>query len=106
MKMGVTVMEDRDTLSVIGLKTEKPKTEGEEEEETKEGEEGEEKEEEQREHVIINSYGDHRIAMAFGILGAALGEVTIEGAECVNKTFPNFWEVIKSVGGELEIDAE
>jgi len=44
--------------------------------------------------------------MAFGVLGAALGGVTVDGAECVAKTFPDFWEALKSVGGELEIDAK
>lgn len=58
------------------------------------------------ESVIIDSYGDHRIAMAFAVLGAAIGGVTIDGAECVAKTFPDFWEVFKRAGGELEINAK
>ena len=52
--------------------------------------------------MIIDSYGDHRIAMAFAVLGAALGGVTIDGAECVAKTFPGFWEALKKVGGNLK----
>ena len=42
--------------------------------------------------------------MAFGVLGAAIGNVIIEGAECVAKTFPDFWEALKSVGGKMKIN--
>ncbi|MEE8582700.1 MAG: 3-phosphoshikimate 1-carboxyvinyltransferase [Dehalococcoidales bacterium] len=54
--------------------------------------------------AVIDSHGDHRIAMAFSILGAAIGGTTIEGAECVAKTYPGFWQNLKKVGGRLEID--
>ncbi len=53
--------------------------------------------------VVIDSYGDHRIAMAFGVLGAAIGGVTITGAECVAKTFPAYWDALKRVGVRMEI---
>lgn len=103
-RMGITVTEGQDSLTIVGLKTTEPK-EDDEEEEAKEGEAGEEAAQE-AEPVLIDSHSDHRIAMAFGVLGAAIGGVTVDGAECVAKTFPNFWEVLKSVGGELEIDAK
>jgi 3-phosphoshikimate 1-carboxyvinyltransferase len=54
--------------------------------------------------AIIDSHGDHRIAMAFAVLGATIGGTTIEGAECVAKTYPGFWQNLKKVGGRLEID--
>ncbi len=107
-RIGVTVTEDRDRLAIAGLKTQKPKTDEEEEEEKdkeKEGEAGD-KAEEEKEPVIVDSHSDHRIAMAFSVLGAALGGIIVEGAECVAKTFPNFWETLKNAGGELEIDAK
>ena len=47
---------------------------------------------------------DHRIAMAFSVLGTAVGGTTINGAECVNKTFPQFWDILESTGGKLETD--
>jgi 5-enolpyruvylshikimate-3-phosphate synthase len=56
--------------------------------------------------MVIDSRGDHRIAMAFGILGTTLGGITISEGECVAKTFPQFWEVLKSLGGKLEINAK
>jgi len=48
---------------------------------------------------IVQSHNDHRIAMALSI--AALGaknEVTIRGAECVNKSYPSFFEDLRSIG--------
>ena len=56
--------------------------------------------------VVIDSYGDHRIAMAFGVLGAAVGGVTITGAECVAKTFPTFWDMMRRVGVRMETHAK
>lgn len=41
----------------------------------------------------INSYGDHRIAMAFSIAGlVARGETVIKDAECVATSYPSFWD--------------
>lgn len=43
----------------------------------------------------VKSYGDHRMAMALHIAGmVAEGETEIEGKECVNKSYPNFFEEI------------
>ena len=44
---------------------------------------------------LINSYGDHRIAMAFAIAGLlAQGETVIEGGECAAVSFPEFFETL------------
>jgi len=53
--------------------------------------------------AVINSYNDHRIAMAFSIPGTLVGNTTINNAECVRKTFPEFWDILKSIGGRLKI---
>jgi 3-phosphoshikimate 1-carboxyvinyltransferase len=50
----------------------------------------------------IDSRNDHRIAMAFGVLGTVAGETVINEAECTSKTFPDFWEVLRSIGGEVK----
>jgi 3-phosphoshikimate 1-carboxyvinyltransferase len=55
-------------------------------------------------NTVIDSRGDHRIAMAFSLLGSYFGGVTINNAECVSKTYPEFWDILKSVGGEVRID--
>ncbi|MDD4923872.1 MAG: 3-phosphoshikimate 1-carboxyvinyltransferase [Dehalococcoidales bacterium] len=52
--------------------------------------------------ATIDSFGDHRIAMAFSLLGAAVGNTVIEGAECVSKTFTNFWQTLESLGAKVE----
>jgi len=54
--------------------------------------------------AVIDSKGDHRIAMAFSILGVLAGDTVIEGAECVTKTFPAYWDVLKSLGGQVSLD--
>ena len=48
----------------------------------------------------VESFGDHRIAMAFGVLGALPGhEVEVEGREVVGVSFPGFWEELRRVSG-------
>jgi 3-phosphoshikimate 1-carboxyvinyltransferase len=106
LKIGVDVVEQEDRLIITGMKEpDKPAEESEEEsgEEAAEAKPAEE-EPEKKELVVINSHGDHRIAMAFGVMGAALGNIIIEGAECVTKTFPGFWEAFESVGGNIKRD--
>jgi 3-phosphoshikimate 1-carboxyvinyltransferase len=46
----------------------------------------------------VHTYGDHRIAMAFGVLGALPGnEITIDNADCVSVSYPDFWNDVRSV---------
>ena len=52
----------------------------------------------------IDSFGDHRIAMAFSILGSVAGNTIIAGAECVAKTYPEFWQAFESLGGKVKLD--
>ena len=54
--------------------------------------------------AVIDSHNDHRIAMAFSILGTLAGNTTINGAECVDKTFPEFWDILRSIGGRVKVD--
>lgn len=50
----------------------------------------------------IDSFGDHRIAMAFAIAAAgASGPVVIRGAECVDKSYPKFYDDYKALEGEI-----
>lgn len=47
---------------------------------------------------IVETHGDHRIAMAFGVLGAATGGgIHIVDAECVNVSYPAFWSDLRRV---------
>lgn len=49
------------------------------------------------ENVKIKTYQDHRMAMAFAPL-ALKTSIIIEEAEVVSKSYPSFWEDLKSVG--------
>ncbi|PPD58240.1 3-phosphoshikimate 1-carboxyvinyltransferase [Dehalogenimonas etheniformans] len=53
--------------------------------------------------AIIDSFGDHRIAMAFATLATVCGDTVITGADCVNKTYPGFWEDFKRAGGKVTL---
>ncbi len=46
----------------------------------------------------VRTHHDHRIAMAFGVLGAPQGNsLQVEGASIVDVSFPGFWELLKEV---------
>jgi 3-phosphoshikimate 1-carboxyvinyltransferase len=45
----------------------------------------------------IHTYDDHRMAMCFALLRFAGISITIEDPACVNKTFPDFFNVLESV---------
>jgi 3-phosphoshikimate 1-carboxyvinyltransferase len=46
----------------------------------------------------VDSAGDHRIAMAFGVAGlAADGPVTISGAEAASVSYPEFWATLAEI---------
>ncbi len=47
---------------------------------------------------LVSSRGDHRIAMAVAVAAlAGSGTVAIQGAECVNKSYPDFFEALDSI---------
>ena len=51
----------------------------------------------------VNSYNDHRIAMAAAIAATVCtSPVTILGAEAVNKSYPGFWKEYRNLGGNYE----
>ena len=47
--------------------------------------------------AIVQTYNDHRMAMAFALVGLRAPGVTIENPGCVSKTFPNYFEVLDSL---------
>ncbi|RAX51798.1 3-phosphoshikimate 1-carboxyvinyltransferase [Helicobacter sp. 16-1353] len=47
----------------------------------------------QKKHIQINSYGDHRIAMSFAIMGV-LYSVEILDSACIDVSFPNFLNIL------------
>ena len=45
----------------------------------------------------ISTYKDHRIAMSFAIAGLKAPGIFIKGEKCVEKSFPEFWNVFNSL---------
>lgn len=54
------------------------------------------------EEIIINTYHDHRMAMAFAPIAMLRPEIKIDDPMVVNKSYPNFWEQLKEVGFHIE----
>lgn len=52
--------------------------------------------------TYINTYGDHRMAMAFAVAGTKLAGMHIENPSVVRKTFPDFWDTLTSLGITVE----
>ncbi|MDO4517690.1 MAG: 3-phosphoshikimate 1-carboxyvinyltransferase [Bacillota bacterium] len=54
---------------------------------------------------VVNSYSDHRIAMAAGVAKVLCEEkVVISNPECVNKSYPRFWEDLgAALGGQTQM---
>ena len=50
----------------------------------------------------LDSHNDHRIAMALSLLCTRTGG-EIRGAEAVRKSFPDYWDRLRSLGIEIEI---
>lgn len=50
----------------------------------------------------ISTFDDHRMAMSFASLACSLGEISIESPGVVSKSYPKFWEDLKSAGFEIE----
>ena len=49
----------------------------------------------------VDSFGDHRIAMSMAILGLKSG-MSITDCDCINTSFPNFKEILMSLGARVE----
>ncbi|MGQ0550716.1 MAG: 3-phosphoshikimate 1-carboxyvinyltransferase [Armatimonadota bacterium] len=47
--------------------------------------------------AVIQTYGDHRIAMAFAITGLRAAGIAIADPGCVEKTFPDFFEQLEGL---------
>ncbi|MFH1212744.1 MAG: 3-phosphoshikimate 1-carboxyvinyltransferase [Candidatus Neomarinimicrobiota bacterium] len=75
-KIGIEIQIDDDTMSVIGGRITGGQTE---------------------------SHNDHRIAMALAVAGLSTTEpVSIDGVECIAKSYPAFFDDLKSIGGNID----
>jgi len=55
------------------------------------------------ERIFVNTYDDHRMAMAFTPLAFLIPEVEVEDADVVEKSYPAFWKDLEKVGFEIEV---
>ena len=53
----------------------------------------------------IDCAGDHRIAMMAAVAATRCvgGDVRLHGADCVKKSYPDFWDVYRMLGGDLYV---
>lgn len=50
----------------------------------------------------VDSFADHRIAMMIASISQKLeGEILLTGGDCVNKSYPSFWEDFALLGGKI-----
>ena len=49
-------------------------------------------------NVPFRSYQDHRMVMSAAMLSCVLGQVEVEDPEVVDKSYPGFWEDMRSAG--------
>jgi len=47
--------------------------------------------------AVIQTYSDHRMAMAFSLIGLRVDGVSIENPSCVSKTFPDYFDVLETL---------
>jgi 3-phosphoshikimate 1-carboxyvinyltransferase len=53
----------------------------------------------------VSSRHDHRIAMMCAVAALkAEGETTIDDADAINKSYPDFYRHLQSIGADLKID--
>ena len=50
-----------------------------------------------REPVALDPEDDHRMAMAFGVLSLRVPGITVDNPDCVSKSFPTFWEMLRQL---------
>ncbi len=51
--------------------------------------------------AIIDPHNDHRMAMSLALIGLKFPGIKIKNPECVNKSFPKFWDRLKEIGAGI-----
>ena len=49
----------------------------------------------------VNPHNDHRMAMSFAVIGTRIHGIRILNHECINKSFPDFFNTLESIGVKL-----
>jgi 3-phosphoshikimate 1-carboxyvinyltransferase len=51
----------------------------------------------------VKGYDDHRIVMALAVAGMAAGKTRIDTAECVDVSYPGFFQEMASMGARISV---
>ena len=51
---------------------------------------------------VIDTYEDHRMAMAFAPASVRLGKLSINHPEVVSKSYPRYWEDLSTAGFSIK----
>lgn len=51
--------------------------------------------------VTFDPHNDHRIAMSLALLGLRIPNIKIDNPDCVNKSFPGFWDKLQEIGAQI-----
>ena len=53
----------------------------------------------------VQAHGDHRLAMSLAVAGfAADAPISVQGAECINESFPGFTDTLQKLGAKQRIE--
>ena len=52
--------------------------------------------------TVINTYHDHRMALAFAPAALAYPEIIIDDPQVISKSYPGYWDDLKKVGFRIE----
>ncbi len=55
---------------------------------------------------LISTYDDHRMAMAFSLIGCRVEGIVIDNPECCKKTFENYFDILTNLGLTSKIEKE
>jgi 3-phosphoshikimate 1-carboxyvinyltransferase len=58
----------------------------------------------QAQSAVIETYGDHRMAMSFALAGLRIPGVVIDNPQCVAKTYPNYFDDLATLAATRIVD--
>ncbi|OPZ76877.1 MAG: 3-phosphoshikimate 1-carboxyvinyltransferase [Alphaproteobacteria bacterium ADurb.Bin438] len=53
-------------------------------------------------NVVLDTFEDHRVAMSFALTGIAGNGLTLKDPDCVSKTCPTYFNILRSIGVDCE----
>lgn len=53
--------------------------------------------------ALVDTHSDHRIAMCFALAGLKVSGIRLLDPECVGKTYPGYWDALRSLGVTVDM---